>query len=266
MKILFFLSVAAFAADRPVDRIYVFGDSYSDTGNGYVDGNGPTAVHYFAEGLGIKLLAANDPKADAKSSLNFAVSGAGSGKGNGRTVGTARLGIGMENQVEDFAARVREKKLKFDPKKTLFYLAGGLNDRRLASEDTVRNLETRIRTLAALGAKRFAVALLPTAIPSFRDVGVRLNPALSQIPGDLKEMDVRLSQWGPFFDRVMENPRQYGIENTKDACAGRAIFNEDATPCANPAARYFYHAGHPSNAVHRAVGKMLVEEFQQQKR
>jgi len=266
VKILLFLSLTAFAADRPIDRIYVFGDSYSDTGNGYVDGNGPTAVHYFAEGLGIKLLAANDAKADAKSSLNFAVSGAGSGKGNGRTVGSARLGIGMENQVEDFVARVRDKKLKFDPKKTLFYIAGGLNDRRLESAETVGNLEARIRVLAGLGAKRFAVALLPAAIPSFREVGLRLNPALSKIPEDLKGIEVRLSQWGPFFDRVMENPKQFGIENTKDACAGRAIFNESTTPCADPADHYFYHAGHPSNAVHRAVGKMLVDEFRQKKR
>ena len=267
VKMFFLITcLAALAADRPIDRIYVFGDSYSDTGNGYVDGNGPTAVHYFAEGLGIKMLAANDPQVHALSSLNFAVSGAGSGKGNGRTVGSARLGIGMENQVEDFAARVRDKKVKFDPKKTLFYLAGGLNDRKLESAETVRNLESRIRVLAGLGARRFAVALLPTAIPSFREVGVRLNPALSKVPEEMREVEIRLSQWGPFFDRVMENPKQYGIENTKDACAGRAIFNEDTTPCKVPAAHYFYHAGHPSMAVHRAVGKMLVEEFRQKKR
>jgi phospholipase/lecithinase/hemolysin len=27
-------------------RLYVFGDSYSDIGAGYIDGNGPTAVFY----------------------------------------------------------------------------------------------------------------------------------------------------------------------------------------------------------------------------
>jgi len=27
-------------------RLYVFGDSYSDIGAGYIDGNGPTAVAY----------------------------------------------------------------------------------------------------------------------------------------------------------------------------------------------------------------------------
>ena len=130
----------------------------------------------------------------------------------------------------------------------------------------MRNLESRIRVLAGIGAKRFAVALLPTAIPSFREVGVRLNPALSKIPEEMRGVEIRLSQWGPFFDRVMADPKQYGIENTKDACAGRAIFNEDTTPCKVPSAHYYYHANHPSTAVHRAVGKMLVEEFREKKR
>ena len=255
--LLFGASIAA-AADRPIKQIFVFGDSYSDTGNGYLDGNGPTAVAYFADRLGIQLLAASDAKAAAKSSLNFAVSGAGTGRGDGRKVGAARLGIGMENQVEDFAKRVHAKKLRFDPKTTLFYLAGGLNDKRLQSSETVANLQARIRSLAALGAKRFAVALLPTSIPAFREVGLRLNPELAKI-ADMG-VGIRLSHWGPFFDRVMENPKDYGIGNTKDACAGRAIFNEDAKPCKAPEAHYYYHAGHPSTAVHKAVGAMLFEE------
>jgi phospholipase/lecithinase/hemolysin len=35
-----------------IDRMYVFGDSYSDIGEGYLDGNGPTAVAYLADRLG----------------------------------------------------------------------------------------------------------------------------------------------------------------------------------------------------------------------
>jgi len=40
------------------------------------------------------------------------------------------------------------------------------------------------------------------------------------------------------FDGVLREPRRYGIENTTDKCAGRALFDEDATPCAKPSA-YF---------------------------
>jgi cholinesterase len=35
----------------PYTMLYVFGDSYSDSGSGYVDSNGPTAVAYLARNL-----------------------------------------------------------------------------------------------------------------------------------------------------------------------------------------------------------------------
>jgi phospholipase/lecithinase/hemolysin len=59
----------------------------------------------------------------------------------------------------------------------------------------------------------------------------------------------------------MDHPEKYGITNTKDPCAGRAIFDQDPTPVADPSTYFFYHEGHPSTAVHRAVGKMLYEEL-----
>src|SRR3954447_13996308 len=37
------------AAANKLDRLYVFGDSYSDIGEGYLDGDGPTAVAYLAK-------------------------------------------------------------------------------------------------------------------------------------------------------------------------------------------------------------------------
>ena len=52
-----------------------------------------------------------------------------------------------------------------------------------------------------------------------------------------------LSDWGRFFDDVMRNPAKYGIENTKDACAGRAIFDQDTTPCSKPSVYFYYHSG-----------------------
>lgn len=247
-----------------IGRMYVFGDSYSDTGAGYLDGNGPTAVAYLARRLGLKLALPNEPDANLHS-LNFAVSGAQTGSGSGRRVKNALLGRGMADQVEDFTARVASKALTFDPRRTLFYLAGGLNDRKLPSEETIANLKQEIRKLYAAGARRFRLALLPTAIPSFSEVGLRLNPALERIPvelaGTLPGAEIRLSQWGAYFDDVMRNPSAYRISNPRDACAGRALFDQDATPCATPAAYFYYHAGHPSTAVHEFVGAKLYEEL-----
>lgn len=262
--LIFFVAAAGLFAQRPITRMYVFGDSYSDTGAGYVDGNGPTAVAYLARRLGFELKPANPP-GGAADSLNFAVSGGQTGRGAGRKVKDALLGRGMSDQVDDFVARVQARQVEFDLSATLFFLAGGLNDRRLPGDETIANLKAEIRKLYGVGARRFRVALLPTAIPAFSEVGLRLNPELSRIPGqiqaELPDAQIAMSNWGPFFDEVMRNPSAYGIRNTADKCAGRAIFDEDATPCATPSAYYYYHAGHPSTAVHQVVGDKLYEEL-----
>jgi len=252
------------AGGRTVGRLYVFGDSYSDTGAGYLDGNGPTAVAYLAERLGFKLALPKDAGADSRG-INFAVSGAKTGRGGGIKVKDALLGRGMADQVDDFVSRVQAKTVTFDADGTLFFLAGGLNDGSLASEVTVSNLKEEVRKLYGAGARRFRIALLPTSIPGFSAVGQRLNPELSKIPGalqaELPGAEILLSRWGMYFDEVMKNPSAYGIENTKDACAGRALFGQDATPCAKPAAYYYYHSEHPSTAVHKIAGKKLYAEI-----
>ena len=96
-------------------RLYVFGDSYSDIGAGYIDGNGPTAVAYLGWLMGLQVASSKAANAAGKS-LVFAVSGAGTGEGAGRQVKEALLGYGMMNQVRDFAARVKSGEIAFDPR------------------------------------------------------------------------------------------------------------------------------------------------------
>jgi phospholipase/lecithinase/hemolysin len=265
--LVFSHAIAAQAHHSRFQRMYVFGDSYSDIGEGYLDGNGPTAVAYLAEALGFPLIPSNKSSA-ANQSIDFAVSGAQTGNGEGRKIGSALLGFGMQNQVADFQNRLKEGKIQFDPTTTLFFLAGGLNDRNLTTATTVSNLESEIRTLYQSGARHFQIALLPTAIPGFADMGLRLNPALADIPAkmqtDLPGAQITLSHWGVFFDEVFHNPAQYGIADTTNACAGREIFSQDAKPCAAPDAHYYYHAAHPSTAVHKVVGLKMADEVTSQ--
>jgi hypothetical protein len=263
--------VSALAAQSPptpgpttrYSRLYVFGDSYSDIGAGYIDGNGPTAVAYLGWLMGLPVASSTTANAAGKS-LVFAVSGAGTGEGEGRRVKEALLGYGMMNQVRDFAARVKSGEIAFDPQTTLFFLAGGLNDGRRETAVTLANLRQQLQILRELGGRHFTIALLPTKIPQFAAVGRRLNPAYEQFVREedgTAGVDQWLNHWGPGFDEVMEHPAAHGIVNTTSACAGRAIFDQDPIPVGDPATYFFYHEGHPSTAVHRIVGKKLFEEI-----
>ncbi len=250
-------------AAKPWSALYVFGDSYSDSGAGYVDGNGATAVVYMAQTLGIPFTHVGAPDTAGKG-LNFAVSGGTTGGGDGARVKDALLGRGLQTQVLDFVASVKSGAIQFNREYTLFFIAGGLNDRRLATTESVANLESLIEALHGTGARYFLLAILPEKIPGFDLVAKRLNPAIAGIPETMNRrlpgVTVRLSRWGESFDEVMLKPADYGITNTKDACAGRAIFDQDTTPAGPPDRYYYYHAGHPSTAVQRIVGAGLVRE------
>ena len=243
-------------------RMYVFGDSYSDIGAGYIDGDGPTAVAYLGWLMGLDVASSTAANAGGRS-LVFAVSGAGTGEGGGRQVKDALLGYGMMNQVRDFAARVKSGEITFDPGKTLFFLAGGLNDGRRETATTLANLRQELQILRELGGRHFTIARLPTKIPQFAAVGLRLNPAYEQFVREEAGagLDLWLNRWGAAFDEVLEHPAAHGIVNITSACAGRAIFDQDPTPIGDPATFFFYHEGHPSTAVHRIVGRKLFEEI-----
>ena len=149
----------------------------------------------------------------------------------------------MLNQVSDFAEGVQSGAISFDPERTLFFLAGRLNDKKLETSETVRNVTLLVRRLHAVGARHFFIAVLPTEIGSFNEVATRLNPALRALPATLQEefpdATIQTSRWGEFFDKVKLEAASFGITNTTDACAGRAIFDQDTTPKGDPESYYF---------------------------
>lgn len=254
----------AAASAEQVRTLYAFGDSYSDTGAGFIASNGPTAIAHFARHLGLQLMIP-DQASSPRASINFAVSGASTGEGRGQRIGGALIGTGMQDQVHQWAAQVQAGALAFDPAATLFFVAGGLNDGKVATEEVTGNLRRLVQTLHGAGGRRFLLARLPEHIPQFAAVGRRLNPALAALAAELRrelpDSDIALSGWGAFFDAVIQNPRDFGIDDIENACAGRAIFGEDPTPCAEPERHFYYHSGHPSAKVHAIVGRRLYEEW-----
>ena len=271
IALLLLLTLPAFAQTTPAPKspytaLYVFGDSYSDIGAGFPYADGPTAVAYLAQQLHIPFTYYGDPKADPHTqSLDFAVSAGKTGSDPGvQEAPHALFRRGMKDQVAEFAALVHSGAIHFDPAQTMFYLAGGLNDRGTPTGYTRTNEEDEIDTLYALGARRFMVALLPTQIPAFATAGTQFNPKIARIPAEerAKHPDIRIatSDWGPFFDQVITHPAQYGLTNTTDACAGLPTLSGNQPHCATPQTWFYYYSAHPSTAAHRAVGEMLFRE------
>jgi phospholipase/lecithinase/hemolysin len=257
-------TLAAQTMPRPYMQLYVFGDSYSDTGAGFPYADGPTAVAYLAQRLEIPFTYYGAPESKGKG-LNFAVSAAKTGANPGVREGPHDFfRLGMKNQVDEFASLLKSGDVKFDPATTMFFLAGGLNDRGTPGGYTRTNLESEIDTLYALGARRFMVALLPTQIPAFATAGDQFNPELAKIPADerAKHPDIQIanSNWGTYFDEVITHPAKYGITDTIVACAGAPSLGPNPNACASPANHFFYFEAHPSTAAHKAVGDMLYTE------
>lgn len=256
------LFATAQAAER-YDRMYAFGDSYSDTGSGFLAGNGPSAVARLAERFGLTFAHAKDPDADARS-INFAVAGARTGANAGRQIGGYWLVVGMQTQVEDFVARVQRGTIRFNPDTTLFFLEGGLNDKGVPTATTLANLTHQIEQLKAVRARHVTLALLPTRIPAFHDEAVRLNPAYRQLVPELRkrlDIDLRLNRYGAYMDEVHAHPARHGIGDTRSRCAPNPLFHEDVAPCATPERYFYYYDDHPSAAVNRIVGDRLYAEI-----
>lgn len=186
------LPISAAAA---FNKMYVFGDSLSDSGNAYQivlndpttsgivfppppnnqrNSNGLVAVEYLAQHLGIPL------QPSYTGGTNYAVSGAMTGPRSdgtittenyayafyGRAFGTSalQLGTGLLSQVSQFMSPPGPP--IFDPSSTLFVVWAGANDFFFdPSEATlissVNNIAQAITDLAGSGARRFLLPGLP---------------------------------------------------------------------------------------------------------
>src|SRR5215831_3962708 len=75
LAILWVIAAGRIAQTAPFNDLFVFGDSYSDTGAFVPLTNGSTAVGYLAQDLGITLTTSKSPT-PGTSGVNFAESGA----------------------------------------------------------------------------------------------------------------------------------------------------------------------------------------------
>lgn len=250
----------------PFDRLYIFGDSFSDTGAGTPHAMGPTSVSYLAEHLELVLKPARVGQVAREDSVNFAASGAWSGFMAGMPLGLRRFGHGLVNQIGDFTDAVSADRLGFEPRTTLAFIAIGLNDGDLPSQASQTNLLGGISRLIAAGIVHIRIARLPEQIPDFRETARRLNPVIEQTVAMASAVhpasSIGLSDWGRYFDEVLLGAAAHGFTETETCCTGRAFgLDEDLVLQGDPDAYYYLTPGHPTTAVHRIVGRCLADEL-----
>jgi phospholipase/lecithinase/hemolysin len=251
------LSLPARAVD--INDLFVFGDSYSDTGAfvQLTNPTGSTAVGYLAQDFGITLVTSknSDPGTDG---VNFAESGARVFVGPTPPATQPRS---LTQQVAEFQNYVDNDKVTFDPSTSLFFLLGGLNDHtKVTSAQVNAATASQVATLYSLGARIFEIALLPASVPAFTDSADNFDPGYETLVPELKaeypDAVFNLSNWGPDYDFIHDNPSLYGLTNTTDPCN-----TFGASPvCAAPNTYFYYYVVHPSAYVHEIVGNELYNE------
>lgn len=253
------LAVPAPAPAAVITDLFVFGNSYSDTGAYAKATNGKTAVEYLAENFGITLTTSKNPD-PGKDGVNFAESGARVFVGPAPPATHPRS---LTQQVAEFRNYVASGKVTFDPRTSLFFLLGGLNDHKFVTPAQV-NAATlaQVTTLYALGARLFEIALLPSKVPVFTDSADNLNPGyralVTKLQAEFPKAVFGLSNWGPDFDNILENPSQHELTNVTDPC--RDALSPAKPTCLTPDNYFYYDNYHPSDAAHHIVGDALYTE------
>ncbi|WP_414572544.1 SGNH/GDSL hydrolase family protein [Nostoc sp. CCY 9925] len=277
LSLMFPLKVSA----QNYDEIYVFGDSFSDTGNvfnstngaippspTYFNGNfsnGPVWVEYLASKLGLNF----------NPNTNFAFGGA--------TTGLDNLGLsflpGLKQQINDFTTVNKSA----DPD-ALYIIWAGTNDylqyffdNTPNPKESVANLSAAITSLAAVGAENIMVVNLPdlgkfpvtggnsqtaSILTSFTNahnsdltttinlLNQQLSPETNIIPLDVNSL----------FNRIIADPEEFSFTNVTDSCVGELSVVPIEVPVkpvvCEPDKFLFWDEIHPTTATHELIGEL----------
>ncbi|MEM8780942.1 MAG: SGNH/GDSL hydrolase family protein [Cyanobacteria bacterium P01_G01_bin.49] len=278
-----------------ISRIYAYGDSYSDDGEGFeistqavnagVPGsfilpadpalglydaegrwtNGPTAVEVLSQTLQVGL-------------TDYAVGGAKSGNGNYYSWLDPFQNTGVFGQIEQFTADLNGQVADGDGLYFIFISANDLFEYvdfglpgtiEELSAQTVENIGQNVSNLAALGAKQFLVVNSSDLgiVPGVIEFGQTNEAALftelvnELLPKELEMLTQQLNAEIALYDHVAisdeirSNPEKYGLSNLDDPC--QPVFPIEPV-CSTPDQYYFWDEYHPTRRVHQIIGEDMT--------
>ena len=246
---------------KPIDQLYIFGDSLSDVGNVFrATGGAVPAPPYFegrhsngrvwVEELATKL------NLSGEQVKNFAWGGATTGED-----GLNRV-PGVLAQVQTFV----QNQPKIDPQ-SLFVIWAGSNDYLFSTATptaSIENINQSMQSLLRTGAKRFLIANLPDLgkLPSTRsieasqrltNIAIAYNQALKTALDQLQKPELTIAQLDVFriYQSAIANPQQFGFTNVTNSCLGSS---------ANCDRFLFWDGIHPTTAAHKVLGDLAFEQ------
>jgi thermolabile hemolysin len=259
------MSIVVFSQkqDPSIQKLYVFGDSLSDTGAvfrstyglypsnpPYFQGrfsNGRVWVEYLAEDLNVKQV------------NNFAWGGATTGGDS--TV----LVPGLLSQVETFAQS--HSKATSDE---LYVLWAGANDYLQGANSStfpVANIAKAIESLARIGAANILVANLPDLgrLPATQGTtqsrelsqltqahNTALRQSLKALQQKYRDLQIMTLDANSLYQQAITDPKQFGLDRVNRACLN------GSDPCPNPEQFLFWDNIHPTTAGHRILADTTV--------
>jgi len=290
--VLFSFMLPLKASAASFSKLYVFGDSLSDTGNlsavtnqafppspPYFNGrfsNGPLWVEYLGNELGLQpTLFTNLNTTPPTQGINFAFGGASSGLDNAVI---PNQGIpGVLAQVGLFTQPFLETNQKVDSN-ALYTLWAGANDFLfLDDQDSttpVSNISKALGLLAQVGAKNILVFNLPNlgkvpaAQTNDRDPQT-LEESTNEFNQGLATTIAAFNQ-NPYlnlisvdvyslFNQAIASPKKYGFENVTTPClAVLEVCQQDPTKF------LFYDDVHPTTAAHKLIADKALLAIESQ--
>jgi cholinesterase len=263
LLIILVLSASAFA--QSISQVVVLGDSLSDNGNlynligrpgaPYWQGrisNGPVAVEYLAQSLGVPL-------------KDFAVAGATTGVGNIVDYGTVET-LGLFS-LPGITTALQSALTGGVDSNALYLVWGGANDliyfattpaaAAVAINKAVTNLVNIVGELKSLGATHIAVINLPDLgkSPSLLANGPQVSTFFTQISIAFNQtlqsnLPIGVHYVDSFSLRsyVGSNAEEYGFENTAEPCfTGSSL-------CTDPDKYLYFDSLHPTTVAHKLLG------------